>query len=76
MDGREWQPRHIVGEQQTPSVLEYAISDQKTLWLPRATVNSKFVRKYNAEQRAATRVRTRWSSRLQRAGSSVTQGRQ
>jgi len=71
MDGCEWQPQHIVGERQTPSGLEYKVSVQKTLWLPRATVNTKLVRKHNAEQRAATRVRTRWSSRLQRAGSSA-----
>lgn len=34
---------------------------------PRAPVDAKLVR----EQRATTRVRTRWSSRLRRAGSSA-----
>jgi len=48
---------------------------KKTLWLPRATVNMKLVRRYNAEQRAAARVRTSWSSRLQRSDSSVRQPR-
>jgi hypothetical protein len=38
---------------------------------PKATLDTKLVRRYRAEQRAATRVRTRWSSRLQEAGSAV-----
>ena len=71
MDGHEWQAQRIVGERQTPSGLEYEVSFEKTLWLPRATLDTKLVRRYRAEQRAATRVRTRWSSRLQKAGSSV-----
>jgi hypothetical protein len=70
-DDHEWQAQRIVGERQTSSGLEYEVSVQKTLWLPRATLDTKLVRKYRAEQRAATRVRTRWSSRLQEAGSSA-----
>ena len=71
MEGHEWQAQRIVGERQTPSGLEYEVSFEKTLWLPKATLDTKLVRRYRAEQRAATRVRTRWSSRLQKAGSSV-----
>ena len=71
MGGRDWQPQHIVGERQTPSGLEYEVSVQKTLWLPRATVNTKLVRRYNAEQRARPESARGGSSRLQRAGSSA-----
>jgi hypothetical protein len=74
-DDHEWQVQRIVGERQTSSELEYEVSVQKTLWLPRAMLDIKLVRKYRAEHRAATRVRTRWSSRLQKAGSSVRQRR-
>ena len=75
MEGREWQAQRIIGERQTPSGLEYEVSLEKTLWLPKVTLDTKLVRRYRAEQRAATRVRTRWSSRLQEAGSSVRQRR-
>jgi hypothetical protein len=68
LDGHEWQAQHIVGERQTPSRLEYEVRVEKTVWLPRATLHTKLVRRYRAEQRAATRVRTRWSSRLQERG--------
>jgi hypothetical protein len=71
MEGHEWQAQRIVGERQTPSGLEYEVSLEKTLWLPKATRDTELVRRYRAGQRAATRVRTRWSSRLQEAGSSV-----
>jgi hypothetical protein len=71
MEGHEWQAQRIVGERQTPSGLEYEVRLEKTLWLPKATLDTKLMRRYRAEQRAATRVRTRWSSRLQEAGSSV-----
>jgi len=71
MEGHEWQAQRIVRERQTPSGLEYEVSLEKTLWLPKATLDTKLVRRYRAGQRAATRVRTRWSSRLQEAGSSV-----
>ena len=54
-----------------PSGLEYEVSLEKTLWLSKATLDTKWVRRYRAGQRAVTRVRTRWSSRLQKAGSSV-----
>jgi hypothetical protein len=67
----EWQAQRIVGERQTPSGLEHEVSLEKTLWLPKATLDTKLVRRYRAGQRPATRVRTRWSSRLQEAGSSV-----
>jgi hypothetical protein len=75
IESHEWQTQRIVGERQTPSGLEYEVSLEKTLWLPKATLDTKLVRRYRAEQRAATRVRTRWSPRLQRAGSSVKQQR-
>jgi len=71
----EWQAQRIVGERQASSGLEYEVSVRKTLWLPRAMLDTKLVRKYRAERRAATRVRTRWSSRLQKVGSSVRQRR-
>ena len=74
-DDHEWQAQRIVGERQTSSGLEYEVSVQKTLWLPRATLDTKLVRKYRAEHRAATRVRTRWSSRLEKAARSVRQRR-
>jgi hypothetical protein len=67
LDGHEWQAQRIIGERQTPSGLEYEVRVEKTVWLPRATLHTKLVRRYRAEQRAATRVRTRWSSRLQGA---------
>ena len=69
-DDHEWQAQPIVRERQTSSGLEYEVSVQKTLWLPRAMLDTKLMRKYRVEHRAATRVRTRWSSRLQKAGSS------
>jgi hypothetical protein len=75
LDDHEWQAQRIVGERQTPSGLEYEVSVQKTLWLPRAALDTKLVRRYRGEQRAATRVRTRWSSRVQTAVSSVRQCR-
>jgi hypothetical protein len=59
MEGHEWQARRIVGERQTPSGLEYEVSLEKTLWLPKATLGTKLVRRYRAKQRAVTRVRTR-----------------
>jgi hypothetical protein len=68
MEGHEWQAQCTVGERQTPSGLEYEVSLEKTLWLPKATLDTKLVRRY---REAATRVRTRWSSRLQEAGSPV-----
>ena len=71
MEGHEWQAQRIIGERQTPSGLEYEVSLEKTLWLPKATLDTKLVRRYRADQRAATRVRTRWPSRLQEAGGSV-----
>jgi hypothetical protein len=75
IDGAQRRTQRIVGERQTPSGLEYEVGLEKTLWLSKATLDTKLVRRYRAEQRAATRVRTRRSSRLQRAGSSVRQQR-
>jgi hypothetical protein len=72
LDDHQWQAQQIVGERQTPSGPEYEVSVQKTLWLPWAALDGKLVRRYRKEQRAATKVRTRWSSRLQTAGSSVS----
>jgi hypothetical protein len=46
------------------SGLEYEVTAFMKLWLPKASVDPKLVRKYLAERRVATRVRTRWSSRL------------
>jgi hypothetical protein len=51
LDGREWQAQRIVDERQTPSGLKYEVSVVKTLWLPRATLNTKLVWMYRAEQR-------------------------
>ena len=52
-DDHEWQIQRIIGERQTSSELEYEVSVQKTLWLPRAMLDIKLVRKYRAEHRAA-----------------------
>jgi hypothetical protein len=68
LDSHEWQAQRIIGERQTPSGMEYEVRVEKTVWLPRATLHTKLVRRYRAEQRAATKVRTRWSSRLQERG--------
>jgi hypothetical protein len=68
LDGHEWEAQRIIGERQTPSGLEYEVRVEKTVWLPRATLHTKLVRRYGAELRAATTIRTRWSSRLQERG--------
>ena len=60
--GQEYKVHQIVGE----SGSEYEVTAFMNLWLPKVSVGPKLVRKYRAEQRAATRVRTRWSSRLQK----------
>jgi hypothetical protein len=73
LDDHEWQAQRNVGERQTPSGLQYEFSVEKTLWLPRAALDVKLVRRFRAEQWAATRVRRRWSSRLQTADSSLRQ---
>lgn len=75
LDDHEWQAQRTVGERQTPSGLEYEASVEKTLWLSGAALDVKLVRRFRAEQRAATRVRTRWSSRLQTVCSLVRQQR-
>ena len=49
MGGHDWQAQRIVGERQTPSGLEYEVSPVKTLWLLRATFNTKLVQRYNVE---------------------------
>jgi hypothetical protein len=58
---QEYEVHQIVGE----SGSEYEVTAVTKIWLPKASVGPKLVRKYRAEQRVATRVRTRWSSRLQ-----------
>jgi hypothetical protein len=59
LDDYEWHAQRIVGERQAPSGLEDEVSVEKTLWLPRAALDVKLVRRFRAEQRAATRVCTR-----------------
>jgi hypothetical protein len=58
---RQCEVHQIVGE----SRLEYQVTAFTRIWLPKALVDPKLVRKYRAEQRATIRVRTHWSSRLQ-----------
>jgi hypothetical protein len=58
---QEHKIHQIVGE----SGSEYEVTALIKIWLPKASVDPKLVRKYQAEQRAATRISTRWSSRLQ-----------
>jgi hypothetical protein len=41
LDDHEWQAQRITGERQTPSGLKYKASVQKTLWLPRAVLDTK-----------------------------------
>jgi hypothetical protein len=57
---QDYEVYQIVGE----SGSGYEVTASMTLWLPKASVHAKLVRKYRAKQRAAIRVRTRWSSRL------------
>ena len=57
---QDYEVHQIVGE----SALEYEVTAITKIWLPKTSVDPKLVRRYRAEQRAATRVRTRWSSRL------------
>jgi hypothetical protein len=58
---QEYEVHQIFGE----SELEYGVTAVTKIWLPKASVGPKLVRKYRAQQRAATQIRTRWSSRLQ-----------
>ena len=60
----QYQIHQIVGE----SGLEYEVTAVTKIWLPKTSVGPKLVRKYRAEQKAATRVQTRRSSRLQNRG--------
>jgi hypothetical protein len=53
LDDREWQAQRIVGEQQTPFGLEHDVSVQKTLWPPRAALDTKSVWRYRGGQREA-----------------------
>jgi hypothetical protein len=57
---QEYEVHKVVGELRS----EYEVTVLIKMWLPKALVDPKLVRKYRAEQRVATRVRTRWSSRL------------
>jgi hypothetical protein len=52
---KEYEIQQIVGE----SELEYEVTAVTKIWLPKASMGIKLMRKYRAEQRAATRVRTR-----------------
>jgi hypothetical protein len=61
---QEYEVHQIVGE----SGSGYEVTAVTKIWLPKASVGPKLVRKYRAEQRAATRVQTRRSSRLQNRG--------
>jgi hypothetical protein len=58
---QEYEVHQIVSE----SGLEYEVTAVTKIWLPKALVGPKLVRKYQTEQSAATWIRTRWSSRLQ-----------
>jgi hypothetical protein len=58
---QEYEVHQVVGE----SGSEYEVTAFTKIWLPKASVEPKLVRKYRAEQRAATWVRTRWTFRLQ-----------
>jgi hypothetical protein len=58
---QEYKVHQIIGE----SGSGYEVTAFTKIWLPKASVDPKLAGKYWAEQRAATRVRTRWSSRLQ-----------
>lgn len=60
-DDQEYKVHQIVGE----SGSEYEVTAFTKIWLPKALVGPKLVRKYRAEQRVATRIPTRRSSRLQ-----------
>jgi hypothetical protein len=61
---QEYEVQQIIGE----SGLEYEVTAITKIWLPKALVVLKLVRKYRAQQRAATQVRTRWPSRLRNRG--------
>jgi hypothetical protein len=71
MEGHEWQARRNIGERQTPSGLEYEVSLEKTLWLPKATLNTKLVRRYRVEQWAAIRSPHETVAAVAESGSSV-----
>ncbi len=57
---QEYEVHRIVGE----SGSEYEVTALTKIRLPKASVDPKLVRKYRVEQRAATRIPTRRSSRL------------
>jgi hypothetical protein len=59
---QEYEVHRVVGE----SGSEYEVTAFTKMWLPKASVDPKLVRKYRAEQRVASRVPTRRSSRLQK----------
>jgi hypothetical protein len=61
---QKYEVQQIVGE----SGLGYEVTAITKIWLPKASVGPKLLRKYRAEQRAVIRIRTRWSSRLQNRG--------
>ena len=51
-------PSALSASDKTPSGMEYEIRVEKTVWPPRMTLHTKLVRRYRAEQLAATRVYT------------------
>ena len=55
MEGRGWQAQRIIGERQTPSGLEYEVSLEKMLWLPKATLDTKLVRRYSGQRPESAR---------------------
>jgi hypothetical protein len=59
---QEYEVHQVVGE----SGSEYEVTAFTKMWLPKASVDRKLVRKYQTEQRVASRVPTCRSSRLQK----------
>jgi hypothetical protein len=61
---QEYEVQQIIGE----LGLEYQVTVVTKIWLPKVSVGPKLLRRYRADQRVATRVQTRQSSRLQNRG--------
>lgn len=55
----KWQAHQVIGERQTESVLEYKVTVQRTVWLPKKHLASKLVRRFEAEQPARSSVQRR-----------------
>jgi hypothetical protein len=54
-DDQRYKVFQIVGESES----EYKVTPLLKMWLPKASVDPKLVRKYRAAQRVATQIRTR-----------------